>query len=158
MPNPHTQWRSPRAHLGDVTPAILRLPDGRQHRGQLEVVSLSGGLLNLNNMLEQGSKPKLLFVTSNGPVLGAVEMLRPVSATRQAFRFVNVEGGDQRRLRATVQSHTATAPEPWIEKYRAATWQQQPEPSRLRRIVLRSLPLVALLGGLAYFVNTHLLK
>ena len=87
MPNPHTQWRSPRAHLGDVTPAILRLPDGRQHRGQLEVVSLSGGLLNLNDMLEQGSKPKLLFVTSNGPVLGAVEMLRPVSATRQAFQI-----------------------------------------------------------------------
>lgn len=158
MPNPHTQWRSPRAHLGDVTPAILRLPDGRQHRGQLEVVSLNGGLLNMPSMLKQGSQLKLLFVTDSGPVLGAVEMLRPVSDTRQPFRFVNVEGGDQRRLRATVQAHTAPAPEPWIEKYRAATCYQPSQPSRLRRIFLRSLPLVALLGGLAYFVNTHLLK
>lgn len=158
MPNPHTQWRSPRAHLGDITPAILRLPDGRQHRGQLEVVSLNGGLLNMNDMLEQGSKLKLLFVTSNGPVLGAVEMLRPVSDTRQPFRFVNVEGGDQRRLRATVQSYTSPAPEPWIEKYRAATSCQPPQPSRLKRLVLRSLPVAALLGGLVYFVNTHFLK
>ncbi|MGH9496378.1 MAG: hypothetical protein ACRD3B_15365 [Candidatus Sulfotelmatobacter sp.] len=158
MPNPHTLWRSPRAHLGDVTPAILRMPDGRQHRGQLEVVSLNGGLLNLNNMLEQGSKLKLLFVTNNGPVLGSVEMLRPVSATRQPFRFVAVEGGDQRRLRATVHSHTIPAPEPWIEKYRAATYHPTPQPSRIGRIVLRSLPLLALLGGLVYFVNTHFLK
>lgn len=158
MPNPHTQWRSPRAHLGDVTPAILRLPDGRQHRGQLEVVSLNGGLLNLTNMLEQGSQLKLLFVTNSGPILGAVEMLRPVSATRQPFRFVNVEGGDQRRLRATVQSHTTVAPEPWIEKYRAATCEERAEPRRLRRIILRALPFAALLGGLAYFVNTHFLK
>ncbi|HEY1679327.1 MAG TPA: hypothetical protein VGG04_16540 [Candidatus Sulfotelmatobacter sp.] len=158
MPNPHTQWRSPRAHLGDVTPAILRLPDGRQHRGQLEVVSLNGGLLNLTNMLKQGSQLKLLFVTESGPVLGAVEMLRPVSDTRQPFRFVNVEGGDQRRLRATVQSHTASAPEPWIEKYRAAACQQKPEPSRLWRIVMKSLPFIALVGGLVYFVNAHLLK
>ncbi|HEX3820303.1 MAG TPA: hypothetical protein VHW45_08225 [Candidatus Sulfotelmatobacter sp.] len=158
MPNPHTQWRSPRAHLGDVTPAILRLPDGRQHRGQLEVVSLNGGLLNMTDMLKQGSQLKLLFVTESGPVLGAVEMLRPVSATRQPFRFVNVEGGDQRRLRATVHSHTEAAPEPWIDKYRAATFQQPEKPSRLRRIVLRSLPFVALLGGLVYFVNTHFLR
>ena len=122
------------------------------------MVSLNGGLLNLNNMLEQGSQLKLLFVTNNGPVLGAVEMLRPVSATRQPFRFVNVEGGDQRRLRATVQSHTAVAPEPWIEKYRAAACQQKPDSGRLRRMVLRSLPFVALLGGLAYFVDTHFLR
>jgi hypothetical protein len=158
MPNPHTQWRSPRAQLGDVTPAILRLPDGRQHRGRLEVLSLNGGLLNLNDMLEQGSHLKLLFVTNNGPVLGSVEMLRPVSDTRQPFRFVTVEGGDQRRLRATIQSHTAPAPEPWIEKYRAAAYRQAPEPSRLRRIVMRSLPFLALLGGVVYLLDTHFLK
>ena len=92
MPNPHTHWRSPRAHLGADVPAILRLPNGRQHRGNLETLSLSGGLLNLSDMLEQGSHPKLLFVSSTGPVLGAVEMLRPVSTTQQPFRFVAVEG------------------------------------------------------------------
>jgi hypothetical protein len=158
MPNPHTHWRSPRAHLGADVPAILRLPDGRQHRGNLEVVSLNGGLLNLSDMLEQGSHPKLLFVTSNGPVLGSVEMLRPVSTTRQPFRFVAVEGVDQRRLRSTVQEHSQPAPDAWMEKYRAAVRAEVPKPRNLFRIAMSSLGLLALLGSVVYLLNTHLLK
>jgi hypothetical protein len=158
MPDPHTHWRSPRARLGDVTPAILRLPDGRQHRGSLEVLSLNGGLLHMSNMVEQGSHLKLLFVTRTGPVLGAVEMLRPVSTTQQPFRFLAVEGVDQRRLRATVQSVSEPAPDAWIEKYRAAVRHRKPEQRGFFRVVLRSLTLLALLGSVVYLLNAHLLK
>ncbi len=128
MVNPHTLLRSPRVHLGDATPAILRMPDGRQQRGKLEVLSLNGGLLNMSNTLEQGARLKLLFVTSTGPVLGAVEMLRPVSTDRQPFRFVGVDKLDQGRLRSTVQSLSNPVQDEWIDKYRAAL--NAPTPAR----------------------------
>jgi hypothetical protein len=120
--------------LDDAAPAILRTPDGQQQRGKLEVVSLSGGLLNVPHPLEQGSRSSLLFVTDSGPVMGAVEMLSPVSSDHQAFRFVEIEKDDKSRLRAAVQSHAAIDQDAWIEKFRAGL-NQAPE----RRGFFRSL-------------------
>ena len=142
MSTPPTQWRSPRVRLEDTVPAILRSSDGRQQRGKLEVLSLRGGLLNLPNMQEQGSRFKLLFMTQTGPVLGAVEMLRPVSASHQPFRFVGIQKSDQGRLRATVQPVTVPVEDAWIEKYRAATAKAAPERRGLFQFLLRSLLLL----------------
>jgi|SRR5579863_47130 len=139
MAVPHTHWRSPRVRLEDAAPAILRAPDGHQQRGKLEVVSLSGGLLNMADTLEQGARLKLLFMTQTGPVLGAVEMLPPVSTDRQAFRFVDIEKVDQGRLRATVHSLSEPVQDSWIEKYRAATAQRSPEQRGFFRSLVRSL-------------------
>ena len=144
MVNPHTLLRSPRVHLGDATPAILRMPDGRQQRGKLEVLSLNGGLLNISNTLEQGSRLKLLFVTSTGPVLGAVEMLRPVSTERQPFRFVGVDKLDQGRLRSTVQSLSNPVQDAWIDKYRAALNTPAPARKGFFHYLFRSLILLSL--------------
>jgi hypothetical protein len=120
------------------------MPDGRQQRGKLEVLSLNGGLLNMPNTLEQGSRLKLLFVTNTGPVLGAVEMLRPVSMDRQAFRFVGVERADQLRLRSTVQSFSSPQQDAWIDKYRAAVSAPPPQKKGIFHYLLRSLILLAL--------------
>ncbi len=140
MPTPNAPWRSPRVRLGDdAAPAILRAPDGQQQRGKLEILSLSGGLLQMANTLEQGSRLKLLFVTDTGPVLGAVEMLPPVSTERQPFRFVDIEKVDKSRLRATVHSLSDTVQDAWIEKYRAAMTNKNPAPRRPFRSFLRSL-------------------
>ena len=139
MDNPHTHWRSPRVRLGDATPAILRAPDGRQQRGKLEVLSLSGGLLNLTDTLEQGAQRKLLFVADAGPVLGAIEMLRPVSNDRQPFRFVGIEKADQGRLKTTVQSYSDSPQDAWIEKFRAATAPRKPARQGFFSSLLRSL-------------------
>jgi hypothetical protein len=68
--------------------------------GNLEVVSATGGLLRLTKPLILGTRIKLLFLTESGPVLGAAEMLSPISWTHQPFRFVAVAYGDQRRLQA----------------------------------------------------------
>jgi hypothetical protein len=125
-------------HLEDAPPAILRAPNGHQQRGKLEVLSLNGGLLQMSNMLEQGSRLKLLFLTQTGPVSGSVEMLCPVSTERQPFRFVDLEKADQGRLRATVQSFTAPVQDAWIEKYRAAML-KRPEPRGFFRLLFRSL-------------------
>lgn len=139
MPTPTTPWRSPRVRLDDATPAILRAPDGQQQRGNLEVLSLNGGLLQISNTIEQGSRLKLLFVTNTGPVLGAVEMLPPVSTERQPFRFVAIEKVDKSRLRATVQSHSDCVQDAWIEKYRAAMSPKHPQPRGFFRSFLRCL-------------------
>jgi hypothetical protein len=143
MDNPHTQWRSPRVRFEDAAPAILRAPDGRQQRGKLEVLSLNGGLLNLTDTLEQGSRRKLLFVGNSGPVLSAVEMLPPVSTDRQPFRFVALEKADQGRLRSTVQLLSDSPQDAWIEKYRAATAPRRPERRGFFASLVRSLFLLA---------------
>jgi hypothetical protein len=154
-----TTWRSPRARLADITPAVLRLPDGRGSRGQLETISLTGGLLNLPDILDRGSKVKLMFLTRTGPVLGAAEMLNPVSTTKQPFRFVALEEGDQRRLRSVVQAVLDPGEMAWIEKYRAAMADEQPPRRGVFRTVLGALTLLALcLGSALYFLNIHPLR
>jgi len=157
LPLSDKNWRSPRVRLAEITPAVLRLPDGRQQRGQLETVSLTGGLLAMPNMLDRGSRLKLLFLTRMGPVLGAVEMLKPVSTNHQPFRFVAFEEVDQRRLRGVIQSVSGQAQDEWIEKYRAAVAHPDSSQGIFRR-VLQSLTVLGLLGSAVYLLNTHLLK
>ncbi|MGD0989659.1 MAG: hypothetical protein ABR874_17750 [Candidatus Sulfotelmatobacter sp.] len=138
-------------------PAVLRLPDGRSHRGKLETLSLTGGLLSMSDMLDRGSRIKLMFLTQTGTVLGAAEMLSPVSTTRQPFRFLALEDGDQRRLRAVIQSSLDVGEQAWIEKYRAAVANPNPGPRGVFRVVVESLTLLTLLGGAIYLYNVPLL-
>lgn len=158
LPHSHANWRSPRVQLTDIMPAVLRLPDGRRHRGKLEILSLTGGLLSMSNMLDQGSRIKLMFLTQTGPVLGAAEMLSPVSTTHQPFRFVALEEGDQRRLRTVIQSSLDPGEQAWIEKYRAALAHRNPGSRSVFRAVVGSLTLLTLLGSAIYLFNAHLLK
>ena len=109
-------------------------------------------------MLDRGSRIKLMFLTHTGPVLGAAEMLSPVSTTRQPFRFVALEEGDQRRLRAVVQSFLAPVEQSWIEKYRAALVHRNPARRGVLGIVLGSLKLLTLLGSAIYLLKVHLLQ
>lgn len=132
-----TTWRSPRIRLADITPAVLRFPDGRQHRGKLDTLSLTGGLLSMPAMLDRGLQLKLLFLTRRGPVLSAIETLAPVSATQQPFRFIEIEQDDERRLRATVQSTLSVAEEAWIGRYRAAVLRQNTSQRHFVRLVFR---------------------
>src|ERR1700722_4553210 len=76
----------------------------RRAQGQLEVISLTGGILSLPKPVDRQSRVKLMFVTPTGPVLGTAEMLKPVSWTHQPFRFVGLEKDDQRRLQDSIQS------------------------------------------------------
>jgi hypothetical protein len=132
-PPPLLASRAPRIRTAEYTPAVLRFPSGSCVTGRLEVFSSTGGLLCLPKPVIRGTRIKVMFLTQNGPVLGAAEMLTPVSWTQQPFRFVTLAYGDQRRLQAVTgcsprpeipaPEHTSPAPnaEPdWIDKYRAA--------------------------------------
>jgi hypothetical protein len=54
--------------------------------------------------LDQGSQVKLMFLTRKGSVLGAAEMLSPVSWRLQPFKFVRLYDDDELRLQAAIQS------------------------------------------------------
>lgn len=153
LPQPHANYRSPRVRLADITPAVLRLPDGRPCPGQLETISLTGGLLSMSNMLDRGSCIKLMFLTHTGPVLGAAEMLSPVSTTQQPFRFVALEEDDQRRLRAAVQSSLDLNPgeRVWIERYRATLVHRNRRRRGVFRVILEALTLLTLCLGSAIY-------
>lgn len=149
--------RSPRAHLSDAPPAVLRLPDGRQCRGELRAVSLTGGLLKMPEMQKQHSRMNLLFVTNMGPVLGAVEMLSPVSKALQPFRFITVETLHQQRLQMLVGPAAQAAEDAWIQKYRAAVAQQKPQ-RRYAAIARRSVAALIFLASLVYVLDSHFLR
>ena len=163
--------RAPRVRLTDFTSAVLRLPDGGCITGSLEIISSTGGLLCLAKPLNRGSRVKLMFLTDHGPVLGAAELLSPVSWTRQAFRFVALAYGDQRRLRAITQgslqpetpkqqgetSRTVDGEQHWIEKYRAATSHSNPPRRRLLKVALAALILATFgLSWAVYLFSIHL--
>ncbi|HXZ33842.1 MAG TPA: hypothetical protein VEH30_16315 [Terriglobales bacterium] len=152
--------RAPRVHLEAATPAVLRFQDGQRTSGTLHVVSLTGGLLSLSNPVVQGSQVRLMFLTNTGSVLGGAEMLPPLTRDLQPFRFVSLDGGDRRRLGATIQASLQRSNEQqWIEKLRAASGQRE----RSRRPLLKALFGTVALAALAwvsanYLLHFHLLK
>ena len=117
---PERPSRAPRISFTENTPAVVRSRDGCR-KGKLQTVSLTGGLLYLPKPVDQGSQVKLMFLTGCGCVLGAAEMLSPISWSLQPFKFVKLYDDDQRRLEATIQS---TLRRSWrdrvqMERYRA---------------------------------------
>src|SRR4026208_673819 len=93
--------RAPRVRTTEYTPAVLRFPSGDTVTGRLEVFSATGGLLCLPKPLISGTRIKVMFLTPKGPVLGAAEMLTPVSWNQQAFRFVSPAHEDLRKPQVT---------------------------------------------------------
>jgi len=147
-PQSQSQWRFPRARLEGPNPAVLRLKNGRTTGANLQVVSLTGGLLSLPQPVDQGSQVRLIFLTGAGAVLGGAEMLPPIRDHLQAFRFVSLADEDQRRLEKLVGQHAAPSQpdQAWIEKFRAAKAQQKPpRPWRFKAAQL----IGALMAGLA---------
>jgi hypothetical protein len=153
LPQPSHDRRAPRLNLSDITPAVLRFEDGHRTQGQLEVISLTGGILSLAKPVVRQSRVKLMFVTPTGPVLGTAEMLKPVSWTQQPFRFVGLEGDDQRRLQDSIQSSfgQVSKDQEWIDKYRAAL-DQRPARRHLLSSRLAAFTLAILSLGSAIYL------
>ena len=95
----------PRVRLPHATRATLRSPDGSRSHGELKIVSLTGGLVGLPKPLELRARVTLRFTTPAGAVRGSAEMLKPVSRDLQPFRFLALDRGDQRKLKAAIQSY-----------------------------------------------------
>ena len=96
--------RPPRMNFVRSTPAVLRCPSGLQVRGELQVISITGGLLSLSSPLNQGTPVKFMFLAETGQVSASAEMLTPISRSLQPFRFVRIGEDDRHRLGAAIQS------------------------------------------------------
>lgn len=101
---PEGRRRPPRQKLAHPSPVVLRFASGIRVRGKLHVISITGGLIALSDLLGRGSRAKLMFLTEAGAVLGTAEMLIPISTTMQPFRFVEIGDGDQSRIQGTIHS------------------------------------------------------
>jgi len=104
LPSSQAPLRAPRASFTGTTPAVLRCQDGHRVQGKLQVISVTGGLLCLSKPLDHGCRVKLMFLTGSGSVMGAAEMLSPVSRSLQPFKFLDLHRNDQRRLQVAIQS------------------------------------------------------
>ena len=98
-----SNWRPPRLQCASATPAILRFQSGRRVRANLQVISVTGGLLNMPAPVDRGALLKLMFLTGAGTVLGTVEMLPSLTRSLQPFRFVTLDQDDEYRLRNVIQ-------------------------------------------------------
>ena len=98
--------RPARLHLADPTPAVVRFKNGSCLPANLQVLSVTGGLLRLSKPLpsDLGPDVKLMFLIRTGLVRGSAEMLQPMSWDLQPFRFVTLDKDDRRRLSAAVGS------------------------------------------------------
>src|SRR6266567_3663484 len=72
-PQSRPPWRCPRAHLDGNNPIVLRFPNGQRIGANLQVISVTGGLLSLSKSVDQGSRVRLMFLTEAGSVLGAAQ-------------------------------------------------------------------------------------
>jgi hypothetical protein len=147
LPQTNETYRSPRARL-DHTPVVLRFPDGQQSRAELNLVSVTGGLLSLPRPTRRGAQVKLMFLTQTGTVMGSAEMLSAISWGEQPFRFVSFAEGHKQRLETVIHSSLTTnrADDQWIDKYRAVSAQNDRPRKRIGKIVLTAIA-VAAAGG-----------
>ena len=109
-----------------TTPAVVKLGDGHRAKARLQVISATGGLLQLPNAIAEGDFVEVAFQTQLGNVSGMAEMLNPMRSTRgsvfQPFRFIALEDDAEQHLRMTIE----TAGDKSFAGLRSAHWAARP--------------------------------
>src|ERR1700674_4917621 len=73
--------------------ALIRLPNRRQIRGKLHQLSTTGGLVNVEQPLDEKLQVELIFHLGETTIREKAEMMFPMWATQgwlQPFRFVDL--------------------------------------------------------------------
>jgi hypothetical protein len=106
-PQTNPTHRATRIQLA-TTPALVKLGDGQKAKGNIHMVSTTGGLLQLAQALSEGDFVEVAFQTQSGNVQGMAEMLNPIrkgqGSVFQAFRFVALGDEDHSKLRRAVET------------------------------------------------------
>jgi hypothetical protein len=85
--------RGQRVRLGGSILALLLLENGRQIRGRMNQLSVNGGLLSLENPLDESIRVTVLFHLGCTSIRCRAQMLFPMWATQgclQPFRFLEL--------------------------------------------------------------------
>lgn len=73
--------------------AVIRLENGRQLSGKLQQLSITGGLLEISNYVEERSWVDVAIYLSSGQVRATAEMMFPMrggAGYLQPFRFTSL--------------------------------------------------------------------
>ena len=92
-PQSQREKRGARVKLGGSVLALLQLQNRRQVRARLNQVSCNGGLLQLEQPLDEGIVIEVLFHVGSTTVRSKAQMLFPMWATKgclQPFRFKDI--------------------------------------------------------------------
>jgi hypothetical protein len=92
-PQSQPEKRGARVKLGGSVLALLQLQNRRQIRARLSQLSCNGGLLQLEQPLDEGILIEVLFHVGSTTVRSKAQMLFPMWATKgclQPFRFKDI--------------------------------------------------------------------
>jgi hypothetical protein len=101
-----TAPRAPRVKLAGTVLSLVCLENGRQTRGKLHQLSITGGLLHLESPLDEGIKVEVIFHVGSSTVRCKARMLFPMWATKgylQPFEFADLGEEDRSNLQADLQ-------------------------------------------------------
>jgi hypothetical protein len=118
--------RAPRVKLAGTVLSLLRLENGRETRGKLHQLSITGGLLHLEKPLDEGIKVEVIFHVGSSTVRSKARMLFPLWATQgylQPFEFSDLCEEDRCSLQADLQQ--------LLDRSAATIVPAPPEPSEL---------------------------
>ncbi len=104
FPKPHSCQRAPRARIAVPTQITLVYGDGRRTQGRLQAVSETGGCAGLEIQLPAATLVSVEMRTAAGPINAIAEMLQPLDAARQPFRFLAIDEPDRGRLQQIMKS------------------------------------------------------
>lgn len=105
--------RAPRVKLGGTVLALVQLQSGRQIQARLHQLSFTGGLLQLEQPLDEAIKVEVAFHVSNCTVRSKAVMLFPMWATQgclQPFEFTDLHESDREKLRQDLQQFLDSCP------------------------------------------------
>ena len=89
----HKGQRGSRVKLRGSILALVLLENGRQIRGRMSQLSVNGGLLSVENPLDESIRVTVLFHLGTTSIRCRAQMLFPMWATKgclQPFRFVDL--------------------------------------------------------------------
>ncbi len=101
-----TAPRAPRVKLAGTVLSLVKLENGRQLRGRLHQLSVTGGLLQLESPLDEGIKVEVIFHVGDSTVRSKARTLFPMWATQgclQPFEFADLGDQDRSSLQADLQ-------------------------------------------------------
>jgi len=102
----HLRRHGQRVKLAGTVLALIRLQNGRQIRARLHQLSITGGLLHLENPLDEGIKVEMIFHVGSCTVRNKAVMMFPMWATQgclQPFEFAALAEEDRRQLETDLQ-------------------------------------------------------
>lgn len=104
--------RAARVRLAGTVLLLARLENGRQFRGKLHLLSVTGGLVHLENPIDEGIQVELLFHVGDSTVRTFARMLFPMWATQgclQPFEFRDLAEHERSRLESCLEALLANS-------------------------------------------------